>query len=82
MTIDIARHALHRGCDFILRKGTTDSIKVTIEEETEGKADWTIISEGRFDEVGTTLVTVEKNFKSIRDSSDKDEDGKTRRLKR
>ncbi len=77
-TVNIARYAAHRGCDFTLRKGATDSVKDTVEEEIEGKADWvndwTMISEGRFDEINTTLVAVEKNFKSKQGSSTSDED--------
>ncbi|MDQ2050758.1 transposase [Natronolimnohabitans sp. A-GB9] len=76
-TVNITRYATHRGCDFILRKGATDSVKDTIEEEVESKADWvnnwTMISEGRFDEIDTTLVAVEKNFKSNQNSSASDE---------
>ncbi|MFA9427333.1 hypothetical protein [Natronorubrum sp. A-ect3] len=34
-----------------------------------------MISKGRFDEIGTTLVAMKKNFKRIQGSSDDNEDG-------
>ncbi len=77
-TVALARYAAHRGCDYVFRKGATDSVKETIEVDISGEADWvddwTMITEGRFDDIDTTLVAVEKNFKSGGDSDD-DDDG-------
>ncbi|MDL0125902.1 hypothetical protein PNQ92_10845 [Halobacterium salinarum] len=77
-TVAISQYARHRGCDFALRKGATESVKGTIEEEVSGTADWvddwTMVSDGASDKIDATLVALEKNFKSKVDHSDDDED--------
>jgi hypothetical protein len=49
-TVALARYAAHRGCDYVFRKGATDSVKETIEVDISGEADWvddwTMITEG------------------------------------
>jgi hypothetical protein len=76
---DICRYIRHCGCDFALRKGATDSVKETV-ESFEGRADWdnnwTLISSGRRETYDTTLVGLEKHFKSVLDhkQDSKDED--------
>lgn len=77
-TVAISRYAAHRGCDYVFRKGASESVKSTIEEDISGEADWvddwTMITDGRFDHIDTTLVVLEKNFKSYSGDDDDDED--------
>ena len=73
----ICRYIRHCGCDFALRKGATDSVKDTV-EDFEGRADWdndwTLISSGREKTHDTTLVGLEKDFKSVPDHKKNGED--------
>lgn len=77
---NICRYICHSGCDYAIRKGATDSVKDTV-EDFEGRADWsndwTLISSGRRKTHDTTLVGLEKNFKSVPDhkKNGEDEDG-------
>lgn len=77
-TVGIARFADHRGCDYAIRKGATTSVKQAVDEQVWGEAgwidDWTMITDGRFDQLDTTLVALEKNFKSRPDPDSSDED--------
>lgn len=79
----ICEYILHCGCDYALRKGASESVKDTV-ADFDGRADWdsdwTMISEGRAKQHDTTLVGLEKDFKSIPDhkkSSDKDDEQAT-----
>ncbi|AFH22008.1 hypothetical protein OSG_eHP14_00140 [environmental Halophage eHP-14] len=78
----ILRYTKHCGCDYAIRKGATESVKNRV-EDFDGRADWdndwTVISEGREETVETTLVGLEKDFKSKPDhkKSADDEDDET-----
>jgi hypothetical protein len=65
------------GCDYTIRKGATDLVKDTV-EDFEGRADWdndwTLISSGREKTHDTTLIGLEKGFKSVPDHTKDDED--------
>lgn len=80
----ICRYIRHCGCDYAIRKGATDSVKDTV-EDFDGRAnwdnDWTLISSGRETTHDTTLVGLEKDFKSVpghkKDDEDEDDDQDT-----
>lgn len=71
----ICRYIRQVGCDYAIRKGATDTVKDTV-EGFEGRADWdsnwTLMSSGRRKTHNTTLVGLEKDFKSVPDHKKKD----------
>jgi len=74
----ILRYIRHCGCHYSFRKGATESVKDRV-KDFEGRADWdndwTVISDGRRKTYDTTLVGLEKDFKSVPDHKKKDSDG-------
>jgi len=73
----ICRYIRQVGCDYAIRKGATDSVKGTV-EAFDGRADWdsnwTLTSSGRRRTHNTTLVGLEKDFKSVPDHKKKDDE--------
>jgi len=73
----ICRYIRQVGCDYAIRKGATDTVKDTV-EGFEGRADWdsnwTLMSSGRRKTHNTTLVGLEKDFKSVPDHKKKDDE--------
>jgi len=79
----ICEYILHCGCDYALRKGATESVKDTVagfDDRADWENDWTMISGGREKEHDTTLVGLEKDFKSVpshKKSSGEDDEPET-----
>ncbi len=73
----ICRYVRQCGCDYAIRKGATDAVKDTV-EGFRGRADWdsnwTLSSSGRRRTHNTTLVGLEKDFKSAPDHKKKDDE--------
>lgn len=67
----------HCGCDYIKRKGATETVKETV-AEFEGRADWdsnwTLQGSGRVKTHDTTLVALEKDFRSVPEPKRGDDD--------
>ncbi|WP_231990785.1 transposase [Natronobacterium gregoryi] len=73
----ICRYIRQIGCDYAIRKGATNPVKETV-ADFDGRADWdsnwTLSSSGRRRTHNTTLVGLEKDFKSVPDHKKKDDE--------